>query len=72
MTALVEAGLDHGRAAPPNLVERLRGLERSVLASEGDRQTLQVIASGRRLLGDDVEPDRFRGIPCMDVIEGPR
>ncbi len=49
VTALVEAGLADRAAAPPNLIERLRNLE---VASGGDRQVLQVIASGRRLLGD--------------------
>ena len=54
VTALVEAGLADRAAAPPNLVERLRHLERAAVAAGGDRQVLQVIASGRRLLG---EPD---------------
>ncbi len=57
VTALVEAGLEDRAAAPPNLVERLRHLERATVASGGDRQVLQVIASGRRLLG---EPDEAR------------
>jgi hypothetical protein len=48
---LVEAGLADRAAAPPNLAERLRHLERATVASGGDRQVLQVIASGRRLLG---------------------
>lgn len=49
-TVLVEAGLRDRAAVPPNLVERLRRMERH---AGGDRQTLQVIASGRRLLGDE-------------------
>lgn len=52
VTALVEAGLQDRETAPPNLVERLRDLERNA-ATGGDRQVLQVIASGRRLLGDE-------------------
>jgi hypothetical protein len=52
VTALVEARLQDCAAAPPNLVERLRDLERNA-ATGGDRQVLQVIASGRRLLGDE-------------------
>ena len=52
VTALVEAGLQDCAAAPPNLVERLRDLERNA-ATGGDRQVMQVIASGRRLLGDE-------------------
>jgi hypothetical protein len=55
VTALVEAGLADRAAAPPNLAERLRNLE---LASGGDRQVLQVIASGRRLLGESDGPER--------------
>ena len=54
VTVLVKAGLeDH--ATPPDLIERLRRLERGLLASGGDPQALQVLASGRRLLGDAVE-----------------
>ncbi|WP_244538659.1 hypothetical protein [Methylobacterium sp. ap11] len=52
MTTLVEAGLQDPAAAPPNLIERLRHLQRNAVAAGGDRQILQVIASGRRLLGD--------------------
>lgn len=52
VTALVEAGLQDRATAPPNLIERLRDLERNAAAG-GDRQVLQVIASGRRLLGDE-------------------
>ncbi|TXM70733.1 hypothetical protein [Methylobacterium sp. WL120] len=50
MTALVEAGLAEGDAVAPNLIGRLRDLERFVIEAGGDRQSLQVIASGRRLL----------------------
>lgn len=53
VTALVEAGLQNQAVAPPNLIERLRHLERSAAATGADRQILQVIASGRRLLGDE-------------------
>jgi hypothetical protein len=52
VTALVEAGLQDHASAPPNLIERLRDLERNA-AARSDRQVLQVIASGRRLLGDE-------------------
>lgn len=52
VTTLVEAGLQDPAAAPPNLIERLRHLQRNAMAAGGDRQVLQVIASGRRLLGD--------------------
>lgn len=52
VTTLVEAGLQDPAASPPNLIERLRHLQRNAMAAGGDRQILQVIASGRRLLGD--------------------
>jgi hypothetical protein len=52
VTTLVEAGLQDPATAPPNLIERLRHLQRNAVAAGGDRQILQVIASGRRLLGD--------------------
>ena len=55
VTILVEVGLQDRAAAPPNLIERLRHLERSAAARGSDRQLLQVIASGRRLLGDELE-----------------
>lgn len=70
VTTLVEAGLRDAALGPPNLVERLRCLERGVLASERDRQTLQVIASGRRLLGDSVELAPFPESPCLEPGEG--
>lgn len=54
VTVLVEAGLtDH--ATPPDLIERLRRLELGLHASGGNPQALQVLASGRRLLGDAAE-----------------
>lgn len=54
VTVLVEAGLKD-QAAPPDLIERLRRLELGLLSSGDDRQALQVLASGRRLLGDAAE-----------------
>jgi hypothetical protein len=59
VTALVEAPLHDGSDGPPNLVQRLRLLGRSVLDADCDPQDLQVIASGRRLLGDADEPGTF-------------
>lgn len=70
VTTLVEAELQEAAPGPPNLVARLRCLERSVLASERDRQTLQVIASGRRLLGDPVELAPFPERPGLEPGEG--
>ncbi|WP_053080534.1 hypothetical protein [Methylobacterium variabile] len=52
VTVLVEAYLTDSSAAPPDLIERLRRLERTVREARGDRQIIQVITSGRRLLGD--------------------
>lgn len=54
VTVLVEAQLAH-RVTPPDLIGRLRRMERTVREKRGDPQTLQVIESGRRLLGDTVE-----------------
>jgi hypothetical protein len=51
VTVLVEAQLTRG-AAPPDLIGRLRRMERTVREDRGDPQTIQVIESGRRLLGD--------------------
>ncbi|SFV14437.1 MULTISPECIES: hypothetical protein [unclassified Methylobacterium] len=50
VTVLVEAELVEG-ASPPDLVARLHRLEETVRETHRDRQTLQVIASGLRLLG---------------------
>lgn len=63
VTVLVEAGLKD-QAAPPDLIERLRRLELGLLVSGEDRQALQVLASGRRLLGDGAElaPTQFPNI----------
>lgn len=55
VTVLVEAQLTRG-AAPPDLIGRLRRMERTVREEQGDPQTIQVIESGRRLLGDVGEP----------------
>lgn len=69
VTVLVEAGLeDH--AAPPDLIARLRRLELGLLASGEDRQALQVLASGRRLLGDAAELAPM-GLPDIVPAEGP-
>lgn len=69
VTALVEAGLQDPATAPPNLIGRLRDLERN--AAAGDRQILQVIASGRRLLGDE-QALTGSGVPTdSDMAEAP-
>ena len=70
VTALVEAGLQDPATAPPNLIGRLRDLERNAAAA-GDRQILQVIASGRRLLGDE-QALTGPGVPTdSDMAETP-
>ncbi|GAB6842953.1 hypothetical protein HNR00_003123 [Methylorubrum rhodinum] len=55
VTVLVEAQLTRGAPPPPDLIDRLRRMERSVREDRGDPQTIQVIESGRRLLGDASE-----------------
>lgn len=40
------------RIEPTALIACLRGLECAVRATSGARQTVQLLASGRRLLGD--------------------
>lgn len=70
VTALVEAGLQDPATAPPSLIERLRDLEWNAAAG-GDRQVLQVIASGRRLLGDE-QALTGPGVPAdADMAEAP-
>lgn len=69
VTALVEAGLQDPAAAPPNLIGRLRDLERN--AAGGDRQILQVIALGRRLLGDEQALTGPGVPPNADMAEAP-
>lgn len=51
VTVLVEAKLIDG-ASPPDLIERLQRMEETVRQTHRDRQTLQVIESGLRLLHD--------------------
>lgn len=69
VTVLVEAGLKD-QTAPPDLIERLRRLELGLLMSGEDRQALQVLASGRRLLGDATELAPAR-LPDIVLAEGP-
>lgn len=54
-TLLVQAQLTDHAAAPPNLIARLRGMERTVREMHDGPQSLKVIASGSRLLGDTEE-----------------
>lgn len=60
VTAKVDAALsEKGRSTGP-LVSYLRDLETMARAECGFRQTVQIIASGRRLLGDrsQISPNR--------------
>ncbi|MBP1180650.1 hypothetical protein JOE48_002614 [Methylobacterium sp. PvR107] len=52
ITESVIGGLDHGVARDEDLVHRLRHYERRARAEQLSSQTLQVITSARRLLGD--------------------
>jgi hypothetical protein len=58
MAGLVQAlaeDADAPEAAVGQMVERLRRLEEEATLEGSDRQTLQKLASARRLLGDPVE-----------------
>jgi hypothetical protein len=77
VTVLVEAQLTRG-AAPPDLIGRLRRMERTVREDRGDPQTIQVIESGRRLLGDTDElaapehpPSGTQDVPPNDPLPIP-
>lgn len=74
VTVLVEAQLTCG-APPPDLIGRLRRMERTVREHRGDPQTIQVIESGRRLLGDTDElaapehpPSGAQDVPTNDPL----
>ncbi|MHB2211467.1 hypothetical protein [Methylobacterium sp. CM6257] len=71
VTVLVEAQLTAGAAAPPDLIGRLRRLERSVREDRGDPQAIQVIESGRRLLGDTDECASSERDPLPELGDSP-
>ena len=52
VTSKVDAALNDGNGQREPLISSLRDLEAVVRAEGGFEQTIQVIASGRRLLGD--------------------
>lgn len=56
VTSKVDAALNDGDRPKEPLISRLRELEAVVRAEGGFDQTIQVIASGRRLLGDRSQP----------------
>jgi len=70
VTVLVEAELIDG-ASPPDLIERLHRLEETVRETHRDRQTLQVIESGLRLLGDATGTASTRPASSCGPIEFP-
>lgn len=69
VTTLVEAGLRDRATAPPNLIERLSEMERHVIEAGGDRQSLQVIASGRRLLDNGGTSNRPPSSACSAATD---
>ncbi|GEP07687.1 hypothetical protein [Methylobacterium oxalidis] len=52
VTDTVSDCLSNGKKASSSLIERLRTYERTARDADLGAQTVQVIASGRRLLGD--------------------
>lgn len=62
ITESVIDGMDHGISSDENLVARLRHYERRALQEQLSSQTLQVISSARRLLGDRPEAGRSRDV----------
>ncbi|MBU69634.1 MAG: hypothetical protein CL858_30115 [Cupriavidus sp.] len=59
VTAIVASTLANAAGIPPALIAYLRTLELAVRAHGTERQTIQVISSGRRLLGDREDLTRF-------------
>lgn len=71
VTVLVEAQLTRGAPPPPDLIGRLQRMERSVREDRGDPQTIQVIESGRRLLGDASELTSTEQDTLLELREWP-
>jgi hypothetical protein len=65
VTDLVTKQLGHATAGHVDMIARLQHLEQAAWTTGADRQTLQVITSGRRLLGDasDLTPDALKRRP---------
>jgi len=59
VTAMVASTLANAAGIPPTLIAYLRRLELAVRAHGTERQTIQIISSGRRLLGDREDLTRF-------------
>lgn len=70
VTVLVEAKLTDG-ASRPDLIERLCRLEETVRKTQCDRQTLQVIESGRRLLGDANGTSSAQPVTPLQILDDP-
>jgi hypothetical protein len=60
ITDSVIGGLGHGMRSEIGLVARLRHYERRAHQEQLSSQTLQVIASARRLLGERLRASRIR------------
>jgi hypothetical protein len=60
ITESVIDGLDQGNPGEDGLIVRLRHYERRARQEQLSSQTLQVISSARRLLGDRTEAGRDR------------
>lgn len=52
VTAKADAAMGRDESARERLVPHLRGLERTARAERANAQTIQIIASARRVLGD--------------------
>lgn len=57
ITDSVIDGMDHGKAGEDDLIIRLRQYERRARQEQLSSQTLQVLLSARRLLGDGARLD---------------
>jgi hypothetical protein len=57
ITESVIDGMDHGKAGEDDLIIRLRQYERRARQEQLSSQTLQVLLSARRLLGDGARLD---------------
>lgn len=62
ITDSVIGGKEHGVSGSEDLIARLRHYERRALQEQLSTQTLQVISSARRLLGDRSEMGRYRDV----------
>lgn len=73
VTAMVKTRLRRVSESRVDAVARLQRLEQAAWTAGADRQTLQVITSGRRLLGDtiDLTPKALRRKPGRTRLANP-